>query len=130
MENHDELDLIKADLIGKSEDDGTFEIKVVPKDYDVLIDKPGYLDYIYIRIPVNAGDVIELDNIELIPGDVNKDGLTEIEDVGFLQDYYGVEEGDGVYEERFDFTGDGIAELEDLSLIFDNYGSERTIINY
>ena len=51
----------------KTNEDGTYEIKVIPGNYDVLIDKVAYLDYIVTTIQVNEIDEIDLDNVELIP---------------------------------------------------------------
>lgn len=40
---------------------------MIPGNYDVLIDKVAYLDYIVTTIQVNENDEIDLDNVELIP---------------------------------------------------------------
>lgn len=67
ISSHDELDNYKTVLNKKTNEDGTYEIKVIPGNYDVLIDKVAYLDYIVTTIQVNENDEIDLDNIELIP---------------------------------------------------------------
>ena len=70
---YDDLDLIDKDLIRQSEEDGTFEIYVIPRTYDLQIDKRGFLDYIVTNISVSEGDIIDLDDITLIAGDVDRD---------------------------------------------------------
>lgn len=67
ISSHDELDNYKTVLNKKTNEDGTYEIKVIPGNYDVLIDKVAYLDYIVTTIQVNENDEIDLDKVELIP---------------------------------------------------------------
>ena len=67
ISSHDELDNYKTVLNKKTSEDGTYEINVIPGNYDVLIDKVAYLDYIVTTIQVNENDEIDLDNVELIP---------------------------------------------------------------
>lgn len=67
ISSHDELDNYKTVLNKKTNEDGTYEIKVIPGNYDVLIDKVAYLDYIVTTIQVNENDEIDLDNVKLIP---------------------------------------------------------------
>ena len=67
ISSHDELDDYETVLNKKTNEDGTYEINVIPGNYDVLIDKVAYLDYIVTTIQVNENDEIDLDNVELIP---------------------------------------------------------------
>ena len=67
ISSYDELDNYKTVLNKKTNEDGTYEINVIPGNYDVLIDKVAYLDYIVTTIQVNENDEIDLDNVELIP---------------------------------------------------------------
>lgn len=50
----------------KTNDDGTYEIYVIPNKYDILIDKAGYLDDIYIEKQVSEGNIVDLGESELI----------------------------------------------------------------
>ena len=50
-----------------------YEIYVIPGTYDILLDKPGYLDHIYTKQTVNEGETIDLGEKELKAGDINKD---------------------------------------------------------
>lgn len=130
MLNHDDLDLLTPEAMVSSKDDGSYEIMVIPGTYDLILDKPGYLDNIILNISLNKGDSIDLDEIELVAGDVNKDGIIELEDMGYINDNYDAQLGDGIYEIRFDFTGDELVDLEDMSLINDNYDMQRIIRSY
>ena len=132
MIGHEELDQIELLAQGKTTEAGDYEIKVIPGTYDLLIDKPGYLDHIILKIQITVDKDVVIEEKELVPGDVNKDGVVEIEDMGYINDNYDamIDDGSGIYEERFDFTGDGIVDVEDLSLINDNYDQLRRIEEY
>lgn len=130
LQGHDELDLIETITTVKTNEDGTYEIKVIPGTYDVLIDKKGYLDYIVTEIAINENNEIDLGNIELIPGDVNKDGIVEGEDLTYITIYYDVIEGEQSYDESYDLNEDGIIEGEDLTYINIYYDTMKTITKY
>lgn len=57
----------------ETNDDGTYEIYVIPGKYDILLDKAGYLDHIYTKRTVDEGETIDLGEKELKAGDINKD---------------------------------------------------------
>ena len=50
----------------KTNDDGTYEIYVIPNKYDILLDKVGYLDDVYIERQVDEGNIVDLGESELI----------------------------------------------------------------
>lgn len=50
----------------KTDDDGTYEIYVIPNKYDILLDKAGYLDNVYIERQVDEGNIVDLGESELI----------------------------------------------------------------
>ena len=130
LEGHDEIDLIETATNIKTKEDGNYEIKVIPGTYDVLMDKKGYLDYIVTEIAINQNDEIDLGNIQLIPGDVNKDGIVEAEDLTCINIYYDVGETEADYEEAYDLNEDGIIEGEDLTYINIYYDTMKTVKKY
>ncbi len=111
----------------ETEDDGTYEIELSPGIYDILVDKPGYLDQIYIEIEVNAGEIVDLGYVELLAGDITKDGKIEIEDVGLLMNVYGIDDTSADYEMKYDFNDDQRVEIEDIGLLMNNYLKIRNI---
>ena len=130
MTDHEELDKTTTVIKQSTQDDGTYEIKISPGQYDLLIDKPGYADYIVTEMTLVENDEADMKTVTLTAGDINKDGMIEIEDISFISNNYDVSSEDSKYEERMDLTGDGIIDVEDLSLINNNYDKQRTIIKY
>ena len=65
-------DIVHKDLMTltsnniKTNDDGTYEIYVIPNKYDILLDKAGYLDDVYIERQVDEGNIVDLVESELI----------------------------------------------------------------
>lgn len=127
---HDDLDLIETKVTGKSNEDGTYEIKVIPGIYDFLIDKPAYLDYTVTNIVIDENEEIDLGYEDLVPGDVNKDGIIEGEDLTFINIYYDVMEGEPDYSLNYDINEDEIIEGEDLTYINIYYDTMKKIIEY
>lgn len=70
---YDDLDLIEKDCYYKSNEDGTYEVYIIPGTFDLQIDKRGFLDYIITDIVIKEGDTIDLEDITLTAGDVNRD---------------------------------------------------------
>lgn len=130
-------DTINADLHTLTEickvstkDDGTFEMYVIPGVYDILEDKPGYLDHIYIYLTVNDGDEIDLGNYDLIAGDSNKDGMVQIRDKVLVGNYNGKNTFDTDYDEAYDFNNDGEIQLRDKVIVTEENGQIREIVDY
>ena len=110
-----------------SNDDGTYEIYVIPGTYDILLDKPGYLDHIYKTKVVQEGDTIDLGQKELIAGDINKDGVIQILDLSYILSGYGVNNTDPKYDFKVDFNEDTEIQILDLSIFLSNYSLSRQI---
>lgn len=75
-------------------DKGIFSIDKIPYgEYEILIDKENYLDYIITNVVIdNSNKDIDLNsligNIELLPGDFNKDGkITLLDKTAFDKGY-------------------------------------------
>ncbi len=49
----------------ETNEDGTYEIYIIPDTYDILIDKPGYLDYICRAKQIQNNNTVELENKSL-----------------------------------------------------------------
>lgn len=110
-----------------SNDDGTYEIYVIPGKYDILLDKEGYLDHIYVSKSIQEGDLIDLGTKELIAGDINKDSSVQLLDLTSLISAYGIDNTDPSYELKYDFNNDDEVQLLDLTVLLSNYSESRNI---
>lgn len=123
---HDRL-LTLESINVDSNDDGSYEIFVIPGKYDVLIDKPGYLDEIHVNKSVLAEQETDLGTNSLMPGDINKDGLVQIQDLTMLITIYGIDNTNASYDIKYDFNEDLQIQLQDLTILNTYYSSVRKI---
>ena len=126
---HQELIAIPEAVKRKTQDDGSFEIIVIPGEYDLLINKEGYLDYIRIQMEVVQGETKQLDQIDLVAGDVNKDGVVEILDKVLITKQNGTSSSSPDFFEGYDLNDDGVIEILDKTIVTKNNGQRRKIIN-
>lgn len=112
----------------KTNSDGTYEIYVIPGTYDLLIDKASYLDYVYINQTVLEGDVLELDACTLLAGDVDKNGLIDIDDYAIVGNAYKAQDGDSNYVMEYDFDESLEINIDEIAYIGNNYLKVREII--
>lgn len=111
---YDDLDLIEKSREESTKEDGTYEIYVIPGTYDLQIDRRGFLDYIVVEIPVTDGCDIDLDEIEILAGDVDRDGIIGIQDIKMLVDLTDVVEGSTEYDLCYDLVQDGFIGIKSL----------------
>lgn len=120
--------LLTLDSINQNtNDDGTYEIYVVPGEYDILLDKEGYLDHIILAKTINSGETLDLGEKELLAGDINKDGIIQLLDLSAILAIYESTQTDDTYNEIIDFNKDGRIQLVDLSILLANYEINREI---
>lgn len=123
---HDKLLTLKSQDV-KTNDDGTYEIYVIPGTYDILLDKPGYLDYVYESREVAENQTMDLGNKEILAGDTNKDGIIEITDLTAVLEAFGMSNTDTDYNESTNFNDDDYVEITDLTVLLENYLESRKI---
>lgn len=130
-------DTINADLHSitevakvKTNDDGTFEIKVFPGVYNILEDKPGYLDHIFIFLELHEGDTEDLGTYSLIAGDPNKDGVVQIRDKVLVTTNNGISSSYATYNEKYDFNNDGNIQIKDKVIVTGANGQRRQIVDF
>lgn len=123
---HDKLLTLKSQDI-KTNDDGTYEIYVIPGTYDILIDKPGYLDHIYFARVISENQTLDLGLKEILAGDTNKDGVIEITDYTKIVAVFGMSSTDLEYSESNNFNDDEYIEISDYTALVGNYLETRKI---
>lgn len=124
---NEKLSKISKVIESETNDDGTYEINLAVGNYDILIDKSGYLDHIYTNIEIKEDNIINKETKELIAGDVNKDGNIQIKDKAIITQNNGRKKGNAGYTEGYDLNNDGIINLYDKSMVTQNNGKKREI---
>ena len=114
----------------ETKDNGTYEIYVIPGTYHILIDKPAYLDCLYINKTLVEGQELDLGNKTLIVGDLDKNGLISISDYSIVYSIYNASDPEELYTKNkdFDFNEDLTIDVSETSYIFSNYLNMREII--
>ncbi len=124
---HDKLIQLES-MNYKTNDDGTYKIYVIPGTYDILIDKPGYLDVIYKDREVQLEETEQLgEDDKLIAGDINKDGTIQVADLSMLMSIFAINNTDPQYEIKYDFNEDTEIQVADLSILMSNFTKEVTV---
>lgn len=130
-------------------DDGTFEMILVPGNYDILIDKSGYLDRIFVNVKMSEDQVVDLvelnaeapDNnennlttlnefITLFAGDSNKNGVVEILDSTLLELKIDTVFTDDSFSENCDFNNNKSIGILDSTVLEANTDKTRKILKY
>ena len=73
----------------ETQEDGTFLIYVVPGTYEIMIDKECHFDHIITNNEIKESDTKDFGTINLIPGDINKDGMIDAKDFNSIKLYFG-----------------------------------------
>lgn len=113
--NYEKLEKIPKEMTATSKDDGTYEIYVIPKKYDIQVMRLGYLDYIYSDVELNEGDVIEMGEIRLVAGDANRDSLITQEDMNEIKGKMDMNKDDPDFSEACNPSQVGYVLQEDLN---------------
>ena len=87
----------------------------------------GFLNVVVKNITVNAGDVIDLGNKVLCPGDVDRNGVISLQDYTKLMNVSGVDETDPLYGIQYDFGQKGYVALIDITPVL-NYMDSLIVV--
>ncbi len=124
---YEQLEDIEKDISYQTNDDGTFEIYIIPGTYDVQVTRLGFLDYIYSDVIINAGDEIDMGEIRLAAGDANRDGVISQEDVNTIKKYMDMDSSDSEFKEQYNPSQIGAVVSEDLGYAKGNQDQEIQI---
>lgn len=130
MDAYADVDSITKQYEAKSEDDGTYEIHVIPGKYDLQIDRGGFLDYIITHMDLSDGDDIDLGEITLVAGDVNRDGYIGLEDLGELLEHWDETPAEPEFDRKYDLVQYDAVGLETLGYAVKNTDELITVINF
>lgn len=128
---YDELDLLDFEQrVTTNEDDGSYEIKVIPGSYDLQLERKGFLNVVIKNINITNNEVINLENKILIPGDVDRDGIIGLTDYSKLMNRKDAIKTDSLYEEQYDFGQKGFVGLIDITTMLNNMDKLITVEVY
>lgn len=113
----------------KTNENGSYELQVLPDIYKLVIKKEGYLNYTVENIVVaDIEDEKNIGDYHLIAGDVVETGEIEIDDLVALNDHIGIsvsheEEQKSKYI-KYDLNEDGIIDILDKQILKQNYSKK------
>ena len=108
-------------------DDGSYTMYIIPGEYDLILERLGFLAHVLTGITINENDVIDLENKILIEGDIDRDGVVGLMDLVEVVDRLDTADGDGIYDERCDYGQKGFIDLTDMVIVVDNMDQLITI---
>ena len=111
-------------------DDGSYTMYIIPGEYDLILERLGFLAHVLTGITINENDVIDLENKILIEGDIDRDGVVGLMDLVEVVDRLDTADGDGIYDERCDHGQKGFIDLTDMVIVVDNMDQLITIEEY
>lgn len=124
---YEKLEGIPKETTGSSEDDGTFEIYVIPGKYDLQVTRLGYLDYIYSDVEINKGEIIDMEKFNMPAGDANRDGIITLEDLTILTQFQDMDSANPEFLESYNPIQTGVIMLEDLTYATQNQDKQLKI---
>ena len=127
---YEKLENVAKETSISSKNDGTFEIHIIPGEYDVQITRLGYLDYIYSDVELNEGDVIEMGEIRLTAGDINRDGTISQEDINQVKQVMDMLNDNVDFLENYNPSQIGVVAQEDLNYAKQNQDKNLTIVYF
>lgn len=116
----DDVDSEQTEKTTKSDDDGNYEIYVIPGKYDFYAERQGFLADITTKITINENDEIDLGTKILYEGDADRSGIIDLNDTIEIVNSMGASEGDSTYSERYDFGQKGYVSLDDMVSVVGN----------
>lgn len=128
-EDLEEIPIIHSE---DTQDDGVFEMYVIPGNVDIQVTRLAYLDYIYVGVVINEGDVIDMGEIRMPAGDIDRNGVITAEDTGEIKAALGIglNSSDPEFSERYNPTQIGEVITEDMAYVKGNQDLEIQVVNF
>lgn len=127
---YDKLAEIPIQNTQESKLDGIFEIYIIPGEYDIQVTRLSYLDYIYIGVIANEGDIIDMGEFRMLGGDANRDGVISQEDVNETKKVMDMEKEDPDYKDSYNPSQTGVVIAEDLGYVKQNQDQELQRVKF
>lgn len=88
------------------------------------------MDYIYVNVVANKGDIIDMGTIRLVAGDANRDGIITLEDISLTKAVIDMDTADPDFKENYNPVQTGTVMLEDLAYVKLNQDEELEIVYF
>lgn len=125
--NSTELEDYEIEIELETKEDGYFQVILPIGKYDILIDKPGYLDYIIEDVETYQQHTTTLGTKQIIAGDTDKDGIIKATDQKAILKVYGKTDKSDDYHIKYDYIEDGVIKANDYKIFLNNYGKKKVI---
>lgn len=126
----DDIDNEQTEKATQSDEDGNYEIYVIPGEYDFYAERQGFLADITTKITINENDEIDLGTKILYEGDADRSGIIDLNDTIEIVNSMGASVGDSIYSERYDFGQKGYISLDDMVSVVGDLYKTITIQEY
>ena len=123
----DDVDSEQTEKTTKSDDEGNYEIYVIPGKYDFYAERQGFLADITTKITINENDEIDLGTKILYEGDADRSGIIDLNDTIEIVNSMGASKGDSTYSEKYDFGQKGYVSLDNMVSVVGNLYKTITI---
>ena len=120
----------KIEMLARNQSQTSEPNEVLNKKYDVEVTKNGYLTYKVTNVTLTEGDNSSIGTYNLIAGDVDKSGVIELDDMVYINEYFGVVINDanlstmGIY----DLNGDKKVDSLDREIVKSNLDKKAVTV--
>lgn len=122
-----DLENYEVEVEIETPDDGFFHSVIPTGKYDILIDKVGYLDYVIEDVEIHQQSTTSIGTKQIIPGDVNKDGIVNASDKAILYKTIGAKKGSDRFMIECDYVEDNIINASDKAIFLQNVGKKKVV---
>lgn len=111
-------------------DDGSYTLYVIPGQYDLILERLGFLANVVKEITIAENEVIDLGSRTLIEGDIDRSGVIDLDDIVSLVYVMHATDGDADYDMKYDLGQKGFVSLDDIVSTVHNKNSLIKIEEY
>ena len=123
------VEVVSLGITAYTDSSGNYSLNVSTGNFNVSFSLNGYKSETKTNVVVTNGASVSLDcrlEKNYWPGDINRDGIVDGEDLMLLGYSYGTSSGEARYNSDADLDSDGDVDADDIAVIQANYGKTGT----